>query len=651
MKKSLIVATLLLPTISIMALDSIYDGTGSLINSTQQCWGCDKDEARMHPHKNKNSTVTFQVLKNPLSCDHIDIHSDIDLGQDVQINLKSWHQTTVQHSYRTSLPVGSYNSKNGVSLDMKKNSWTTLAVSTTKPLSKTVSIYAYCRNSTDTLNTSFLETISPQMTILDNAHKHLGNGSLITESKDNGQGGFGIRKDTAVSSKIDNAETSFQIFTNKDTCSQVTINGTSSDVEQVLVKGWDKEKWTPSTCNKFPCVIDSYFRSDDTSTYMLINVKTKANQSNSKLYANCGKKAVKFELKEKYSQPKHPNNCKFNDVPKNDWSDYKYITALCSAGILEGYGHTGYTEFGPTNPTLWSELTKVVNLADNFYKTKKIRNKYPLTPWYDAYVNIAKEQGFDYSNNPQFEVKRGLAFKYIVKVFWNKDLSEEDSATFLSNKSISHSSNTAKVLTRESMARLVLKSANISALESSVERKIPYINHDNNDLDIDKKIELVEPSFKTPNKADSMEKKEEVFTSNIEDAIKEDNTVSEKDTTNNTGLVIESMGGEESIKDNFKNKETTEEFIDEIKSQDITIPINNESKIKEDSIVIIEEKSTGEKIVVSTISKKDSEGNAKMGMETSSGNIEEVDRKTLEENGYEVKEQVLVEKIMKKEDS
>jgi len=649
MKKSLIVATLLLSTISVIALDSIYDGTGSLINSNQQCWGCDRDEAKMHPHKNKNSTVTFQVLRNPLSCDHIDIHSDIDLGQDVQINLKSWHHTTVQKSYKTKLPTGSWNNKSGVSIDMKKNSWTTLSISTTSPLNKTASIYAYCRNSTDTLNSTALEAIPPQMTILDNGHKHLGNGSLITNSKDNGQGGYGIKKDTAVSSKIDNAETSFQIRTNKDTCSEITISGSSSKVEQVLVKGWNRNKWTPTNCNKLPCVIDAYFN-EGRDTYMLINIKTKANSSNRKLYANCGKETIKFELKEKYAQPKHPNNCKFNDVPKNDWSDYKYITALCSAGILEGYGHTGYTKFGPENPTLWSELTKVVNLADNFYKTKKIRNSYNGGNWYDAYVDIAKEQGFDYVSNPQFQVKRGLAFKYIVKVFWNKDLTEEESATFLSRKGIAHSSNTIPLLKREYMARLVLKSAKISAEESSIERKIPYVNHNKDDLDIEKKEELVEPSFKTPNRDDNTKERNEVFTDNIEKAIREDNTVSEKDTTDNTGLAIQSMGGKDNLKSSFKDKDTTEEIIDEIRIQGIDTPVNNNVKIEEESIVILEQKSTGKEIIVPTLPTKDSDGNAMLGIQTDENTIEEIDVKTVNQNGFQIKSMVPVKKVMKQKE-
>jgi len=655
-KNSLAVATIVLSTVSVMALDSIYDGTGSLINPTQHCWGCDKDEAVMHPHTDKTSTVTFQVLRDPLSCDHIDIHSNINLEQDVKINLKSWHQTSTQESYKVKLPKGPFNNKNGISLDMKERLWTTLSISTTKPLNKKASIYAYCRGANDVLNDTPLQVISPEKTILDNGHKYLGNGSLITISKDNGQKGYGVKKDTAVSSKVDNAETSFQVLTNKESCSQVTISGDSSEIEKILVKGWDSEKWTPSTCDKLPCVIDSYFDNYPKNTYMLINVKTKANSSNYKIHANCGKKPVKFELKEKYFRPAHPNECQFNDVSKSSW-DYKYVTALCSASILEGYkkdpeninnqNYKEYSLFGPERVALWSELTKVVNLADNFYKTKKIRDSYYGNEWYDAYVNIAKKQGFDYSSNPQFEVKRGLAFKYIVKVFWNKDLTEDESGDFLSKKHVAHSTNPKKLLTRGYMAELVLKSANISAIESSIERKIPYINHKNSDLDIDKNSELVTPTFEKPKTTDSTEKREEIFTDNVENAINEDSTVSEKDTTNNTGFTVESMGGEDSLKETFQNKETKEEFIDEIKAQDITTPINSNTKIKEDSVVIIEEKSTGEETIIPTTTSTDSNGDAKMAMETSSGKIEEVDKKTLEANGYKVKEQAPVETIMK----
>jgi len=643
MKKNTIISALFLLTTSMIATDSIYDGTGSLIHSSQQCWGCDRDETVMHPHKNKNSTVTFQVLYNAVNCDHVDIHANTDLGQDVNINLKSWDDTNVKESYQTRLPVKPWNSKDGISLQISDNSWTTIAISSTKPISNKTRIYAYCRNSIDPLNQVGLETVSTQMTQLDKGYFHLGNGSLITSAT---RTGYGVQYDAAVSSKTHNAETSFQVLTNKDTCSEVTVTGTSSKIEEILVKGWSEDTWKTTNCDKLPCTISSYL-SNNNGAYMLFNIKTKANSSNSILKATCGKENVEFNLNEKVSVPKHPNNCKFNDVVKSDYNEYNYVTALCSAGIVEGYGHTSYTEFGPNNPTLWSELTKVVNLADNFYKTKKIRDSYSGGDWFDAYVDIAKNQGFDHTNNPQFEVERGLAYRYIVKVFWNEDMTEEEAASFLSQKGISYRSNISKNLSRGYMAEIILKSAKISADESSIERKIPYINHDIQDLDIKSKEDLPDPTFTTPLSTDSEFKRKETVQENIDKATQENNVVSEKGYTDNTGLTVNILGGETNLQESFQEKGTAEEIIDAAKSEGITTPVTSDSKIQKNSIVEIINTNTGETIIAPTKEEEDAEGNAKISMEVSPGEVKTVDKNTLEENGLKVESQVEIQNIMK----
>ena len=646
MKKSLTVLALLFPTTLLIAMDGVYDGTGSLINSTQQCWGCDRDEAKMHPHKTMNSIVTFQVLKNTLSCDHIDIHSNIDLEQDVHINLKAWSDTSVQQSYKIHLPFGKWNQKSGVSLDMKAYSWTTLAISTTKPLNKSASIYAYCRNSTDPLNISGLEVIPTVMTKLSSDHVHLGNGSLIHTSNDNGQDGFGVKKDTAMSSTTNNAETSFQILGDKDSCSEIRLSGSTSEVEEVLVKGWSEAKWKPANCNKLPCTIKAYFNDQNKAEYTLINIKTKANHENKYLHASCRKGSVNFNLKEKLSIPKHPNDCKFTDVAKNSWGYYPYITALCSAQIVEGYGSTGYTQFGPENATLWSELTKVVNLSHNFYQTKKIRNSssYRYGEWYDAYIDMAKKQGFSYSPGLQFN--RGLGYRYIVKVFWNKDLSENEASTFLSNKGITYRSNISPTMKRGYMAEIVLKSAKISADENGIERKLPYVNHDTKDINMKDTRTIPDPTFVTPKKTDRIEKKVETIQKNIEKVTKENSTVSEKDTTNNTGSTLNLLGQKDSLKTVYKDKTTAEEIIEETKVQGVNKSINSNSKIEKDVIVELLNKDSGKIIIVPSVNKEDGEGNKKLLIETEPNKFNEITIKEAKANNLEVKSQVKIKDML-----
>jgi len=644
---SITVAGLLLSS-SISLADSIYDGSGSLISPNEICWGCDKDEARMHPHEGKTSTVSFQWLKNSVSCDHIDIHSDKDLGQDVQINIKSWHEDAIQQSYEARLPVGAFNIKDGISISAN-NYWSTLSITTKEPISEPISIYAYCRSSIDVLNNN-LSSLSPSMTKLDKNHYYLGNASVISTASNGEAGGFGNIRDVFVTSSIYDAEGIFQVRSSEE-CQKIRIEDETGtkNVEEVLMKGWSETTWKETACTELPCVLNLYNQSNGASAYTLINVRTKAND-NYRIYANCDNNPKSIEIKEKESKPKHPNNCQFNDVPKDEFGYYPYITALCSAQIVEGYG-PDYIEFGPENNTNWAELTKVVNLSDNFYKTKKIRDTYPLTPWYQGYVDIAKKQGFNYE--PTVQVTTGLAYRYIVKVFWNKDLTETESATFLRDKGISYRSNISTKIVRGYMAEIVLKSARVSADESAIERKLPYVNHP------PKKSAPPAPSapvilipketFQVPDVTDTIEKKKETINTNITNTLRDNITISEKDYTNNTGLTKEVLGGEEALKAEYQDK-TADEIITEAKSRGITNPISDVQKIEEDVVLEFLDEISGQTLLVPTIKEKDDEGNNKFIMETTPGKIEKLDKKEAEEKGIILKSQTKVEYLIQKQE-
>ena len=84
---SLILSSMLLAT------ESIYDGTGSLIAPTdsQGNWGATHDQANMQAHKDKTSTVSFQILGDVLRCDHVDIHSEVDLKHFIAYDIVERH--------------------------------------------------------------------------------------------------------------------------------------------------------------------------------------------------------------------------------------------------------------------------------------------------------------------------------------------------------------------------------------------------------------------------------------------------------------------------------------------------------------------------------------------------------------------------------
>lgn len=645
MKKSLIIISLL--STPLVFAESIYDGTGSLINPNKECWGCDKDEARMHPHSDasKNSTVTFQWLYDPTKCHHIDIHSEPNLNQDVQINLKSWHEKTVAVSYKARLPVGSYDVSDGVSINNDAgNLWTTLAITTTRPINQETAIYAYCKSVSDSLNTQNLTKISSAMTRLDHGRSHLGNGSLISTAGDNGQGGFGTIKDAAVTSNNDDAETTFQIYSKKESCEEITIRDKSgsSKVEAILHKGWSDSKWKLSACDKLPCTVKAYFRDDGKPEYSIINVQTKAG-NNDDLYAFCGTKDITFNLKEKEVKLRHPNGCKFDDVKKDHWG-HKYITALCSSQIIVGYAHTGFTKYGPDNPALWSELTAVVNLSNNFYKTKKIRAGYPQEPWWQAYINIAKEQGF--YENSQTEVSRGKAFNYVVSVFWGEKLSESESANFLRNKGVINNTNTSKILTRAEMAKIVLISSTKSANDSAIARKLPYINHTDKNTSLDNENDIPKDVFKKPKSTDSDSKKDEIISDNVKKSEIENNTVSDGNHTDNTGLVKAVVGGEKNMDEKYQG-ENAEEIASKAKQEGISEPVNSNSKLKEASVVEIKTYS-GETIIAPTTKEKDSAGNNKILIEKEHGEVISATKSEVEQKLGTVVSQFPAKKLLRK---
>jgi len=614
---------------------SIYDGTGSLISSKNKGWGSDRDEAVMHPHINKNSTVTFQYLYDSVNCDHIDIHSNIDLKQDVLINVKEWSADTVENSYKAKLPTGSALIKNGISIK-SNHKWTTLAVTTTKPIKEKASIYAYCRSSIDSLNTTGVEKVDAQMTELDKGHKHLGNGSLISTAGDNGQQGIGRTMDIAITSNSDDAETSFQIRSSKGSCEEITLADfeDNTDIEEVLIKEWSEEKWHQTSCTTLPCKLKVYFSKDGNPAYTLINAKTKAGH-NAKLYAVCGAKEVKFNINEKNSKYKHPNECKFTDVSVTN-PNYQYITALCSTQIVSGYKSTNYTTYQPESPTLWQELTAVVQLSENFYKTKKLQESYSSGNWYDVYIDLAKKEGF--YKEPSEKVKRGYAFKYIVSVFWKKEnMSEDDASNFLKNKGVISKFDTNEYLKRGDMARVVLYASRLSADESNIERKLAYVDYKDENINSTKIIP--KDIFETPKVTDSDKKKNETINKNLEEAKRNNMTLSEKGHTNNDALTKSILGGDKALKDEYQNK-SGKEIMDKAKEKGVAKPVNENNKIRPDSIVKIKDSNTGKTITAHTT--------ANILLENEHDKVNEVTKKELGNNGLKVESQVLDIELLKK---
>jgi len=642
---------------SLSLADTVYDGTMSLINGNHvgdSSYGSSKDIAVMHPHKDKNSMVTIQWLYNSVSCDHIDIYTNSGTLGDVIINVKAWDEQTISNSYKVKLPKN----KNGISIKKDPNGqWSTVSITSVNPITKPIGIYAYCKKALTPLNTSGLNEISIKENLVDNGYRQSGNSSIIPNAGDNGQKGYGVTHDEAITLSNNDSVVAFQVLSSKN-CQEVKIVDKKDGVgitdvttfEEISVKGWSEPKWVLSSCTTLPCYIDLKFDSDGSSQYTLIKIKTKKGQNNN-IFASCKTKDVKFDMREKTTQPKHPKDCKFDDVSTS--SDYyDYITALCSAQIIEGYGkkppgytasyYEAYSKFGPEIKANWAELTKVVNLAKNFQKTKNFirsNSKYDNLNeniWYQPYIDLAKQDGF--SKLPAQSVNLGMAYRYIIKIFWNEDKTTNQSASFLKDKKIISDTNIGGYLTRKEMAKIVLKSATYSAEESGIIRKLPYINHtDDFKIDGGGKNDIPDSSMQKVDPDDSIKDIEQ----NRKDAVENDITFSKENHTDNETLTKKMVG----IAPKFKDK-STEEIKEELSNEGKLENVDSSTKLKPNNVIFGKDKN-GDDFMGVTGEKDKGTGEAKTTIETESGEVNAVSKNDMEKNGLEITGQTSVKNLTK----
>ncbi len=537
--KKIITTSLILSSL-LLATESIYDGTGSLINSVVDYknnslmqpysgWGWNKDTARMHPYPNKTSMVTFQWIYNNAKCHHIDLFADENLQ--VKVVNKGWAKID-GISYEATLPAFDWNKfKNGIpqqGISFKYNdNYNTIAVASAQPLIKRMDIYAVCKSSLDYVNESY--GVNANLPLVDTDRYWMGNASLITLVGENSIGGsqgiYGVKEDEAITSTNSKGVAMFQILSSNE-CRSVVINnknGNSINLDSIWIKGWDESVWLPTDCDKLPCGI-KLPSVNGRENYTLIKAMSNGATREQSIEAKCenyNSTAIKKLTlnNQKDSSLTHPTNCQFYDVlPKDsngleNWA-YKYVTALCSAGIVKGYNDgnavsDGKAYFGASSKATGMELAKVIHYA---HSQNKMRALIEEKGWTSASREMANKYSFGYVTS-QNTVTRGLTLQYVVKVFWDKDMSPSEAGQFLLNQKVIHGVEGNGViddnylntnLNRVEMAKIVFNSATMSATDNAVERKLSYNRHipsDNTpELDTGKKsstssksTEIVEP--------------------------------------------------------------------------------------------------------------------------------------------------------------
>lgn len=242
-----------------------FDGAMSLVSPNEECWGCNKDEVRMHPHEWTGSTVAVQWLYDKNTCSQIDIYANSEI--EVAIKAKPWKEHLTQEAFKVTLGSQPITIK-------KPNSdslWTTLAITTVNNNDKDISIKAYCRTSQNTYYKGDRTTIDTDLVDVTYDYFWTGTASLISRAKKIND--FGHSRDWAVTFRTKKSLTSFQWDTTN--CKKVKItNGTTSNDTKATVdmKSWsESNKEYKNKCTSLPCIIEK-----NSNNYYILKIKSDA---------------------------------------------------------------------------------------------------------------------------------------------------------------------------------------------------------------------------------------------------------------------------------------------------------------------------------------------------------------------------------------
>ncbi len=261
-------------------IQTTVDGAGSLVSPGENCWGCNKDVAVMHPHYNLSSTVVFQNLFDLETCAQVELYASKDI--DVIVQSKAWYSNKIEESFKVKL----HNDRDR-SVTLRRpgdNPWTTFAVTSLKPVDEAVKIYAKCNYFT-TFNDGNREVIANSPVKVNYDFSWLGTGSIISGAQERGFDSFGISKDVAVTSNTQNATTTFQWYASSS-CQKLQLSASDIEANGVYVyfKGWANETWQYRCNNTLPCTIDA----PSLDNYYVIKIEaTEGTISGSRIEAVC----------------------------------------------------------------------------------------------------------------------------------------------------------------------------------------------------------------------------------------------------------------------------------------------------------------------------------------------------------------------------
>ena len=250
-----------------------FDGAGSLVSPTEDCWGCNKDNAVMQAHEGTGSTVVFQWAYNSNTCSQLELTSTAPI--DVAIKSKDWNNEKPNEAFTVKLGSSP--------ITLRSNQqWTTFAVTSLKSLNSATTIEARCADSSRPYYNGNRSDIPKDLVVIRHPYFWTGTGSVISSATQ--ISGYGRDKDTAISSSQVNAVTSFQ-WDSKNCRKLRLTDGTTGNYGEatVSIKGWSETNdHYVRKCNALPCTIE------ETQGYFILEVNSAKNAiSSGQIEANC----------------------------------------------------------------------------------------------------------------------------------------------------------------------------------------------------------------------------------------------------------------------------------------------------------------------------------------------------------------------------
>lgn len=274
------------------SLKPVITGVGSIINPSENCFGCDTDEAIMQDNTYSPTAVVFQwnYRDSVNSCQYLNIVArEVDASGsvtnynkslNVSVYTKAWNSNTNDSAYNMTLPI----------TIEKVDNWNTILISSKEALADELNIKATC-SSSKTYSSNTAVSINQTKVESLGGYVWAGNSSIIRKDNLNSIQPDGVYRDVAISSKSDKGLTYFQ-WQPADNCQRLKLravesnpntlypsgDGESVDINAVNMKFW-ASKWIggsnePNYCASLPCTLDA---PNGSNGYYIIKVKTNAN--------------------------------------------------------------------------------------------------------------------------------------------------------------------------------------------------------------------------------------------------------------------------------------------------------------------------------------------------------------------------------------